>query len=82
MMGHNKTGRNRTEDAYKLGTWIGRKQAFSALAGRCSAAVGERLCRARSQAARSQECSKDPRKRQKLPGSCLQLRSNRVTLIT
>jgi hypothetical protein len=31
----------KTEDAYQLGTWVGRKQAFAALAGRCSAADAE-----------------------------------------
>ena len=31
------------EDAFDLGTWIGRKQAFSELAGRCSAADAECL---------------------------------------
>ena len=31
----------KTNDAYQLGTWVGRKQAFSALAGRCSAADAE-----------------------------------------
>ena len=34
--------------AYELGQWMGRKQAFSGLAGRCSAADAECLCRIRS----------------------------------
>lgn len=33
----------KTDDAYELGTWIGRRQAFAALAGRCSAADAECL---------------------------------------
>jgi hypothetical protein len=28
----------KTENAFQLGNWLGRKQAFAALAGRCSAA--------------------------------------------
>jgi hypothetical protein len=34
-------GRNKLEDAVDLGTWMGRKQAFSLMAGRCSAADAE-----------------------------------------
>lgn len=30
-------------DAFDLGTWLGRKQGFAALAGRCSAADAECL---------------------------------------
>jgi len=33
----------KTDDAYQLGAWVGRKQAFAALAGRCSAADAECL---------------------------------------
>ena len=33
----------KTDDAYQLGAWVGRKQAFAALAGRCSAADTECL---------------------------------------
>ena len=35
-------------DAYELGEWMGRKQAFSGLAGRCSAADAECLRKIRS----------------------------------
>ncbi len=38
----------KTDDAYQLGTWVGRKQAFAALAGRCSAADAECLRRVRN----------------------------------
>lgn len=31
----------KTVEAFELGTWVGRKQAFSAIAGRCSAADAE-----------------------------------------
>jgi len=37
----------KTDDAYQLGTWVGRKQAFATLAGRCSAADAECLRQAR-----------------------------------
>jgi hypothetical protein len=37
----------KTDDAYQLGAWVGRKQAFAALAGRCSAADAECLRQAR-----------------------------------
>ena len=33
----------KTDAAYQLGTWMGRKQAFASLAGRCSAADAECL---------------------------------------
>ena len=29
---------NKTEDMFDLGAWLGRKQAFTLMAGRCSAA--------------------------------------------
>ena len=32
---------NNTEDMFDLGAWLGRKQAFTLLAGRCSAADAE-----------------------------------------
>ena len=32
------------DDVFDLGTWLGRKQAFAAVAGRCSAADAECLC--------------------------------------
>ncbi len=37
------TSRTKSDEIYDLGTWMGRKQAFSALAGRCSAADAECL---------------------------------------
>jgi hypothetical protein len=37
----------KTDEAYQLGTWVGRKQAFATLAGRCSAADAECLRQAR-----------------------------------
>jgi hypothetical protein len=39
----------KTDDAYQLGAWVGRKQAFAALAGRCSAADAECLRQIRNQ---------------------------------
>lgn len=38
---------NHRDDVYELGTWIGRRQAFAALAGSCSAADAECLRRVR-----------------------------------
>jgi hypothetical protein len=40
-MGNRITTTKKLEDAVELGTWIGRKQAFSLIAGRCSAADAE-----------------------------------------
>ena len=39
----------KTTEAYNLGTWMGRKQAFTSLAGRCSAADAECLRQIRDQ---------------------------------
>jgi len=33
----------KTDEVYQLGAWMGRKQAFASLAGRCSAADAECL---------------------------------------
>jgi hypothetical protein len=38
-MEDNKTQENQTQDMFDLGAWLGRKQAFTLLAGRCSAAT-------------------------------------------
>ena len=38
---------SKTDDIYQLGRWMGRKQAFASLAGRCSAADAECLRQAR-----------------------------------
>jgi hypothetical protein len=40
-MSRKMTSGNKLEDAVDLGTWMGRKQAFSLIAGRCSAADAE-----------------------------------------
>ncbi len=37
----------KTDEAYQLGAWVGRKQAFAEVAGRCSAADAECLRQAR-----------------------------------
>jgi hypothetical protein len=37
----------KTDEVYQLGAWMGRKQAFASLAGRCSAADAECLRQAR-----------------------------------
>jgi len=42
-MSNKITTTNKLEDAVDLGTWVGRKQAFSLIAGRCSAADAECL---------------------------------------
>jgi len=39
----------KTEEIYELGAWMGRKQAFASLAGRCSAADAECLRQIREQ---------------------------------
>ena len=41
--------RTKDNEAYQLGTWMGRKQAFTSLAGRCSAADAECLRQIREQ---------------------------------
>src|ERR1035437_8428506 len=38
-MEDNKTEENQTQDMFDLGAWLGRKQAFTLIAGRCSAAT-------------------------------------------
>ena len=38
-MEDNKMEENQTQDVFDLGAWLGRKQAFTLLAGRCSAAT-------------------------------------------
>jgi hypothetical protein len=39
---------NHSDDVYELGTWIGRRQAFAAVAGSCSAADAESLRQVRN----------------------------------
>lgn len=55
----NKT---KTDVAYQLGTWMGRKQAFTSLAARCSAADAECLRQIR-EGRRSRNHSREPRPR-------------------
>ena len=38
-MEDNRTEENQTQDMFDLGAWLGRKQAFTLIAGRCSAAT-------------------------------------------
>jgi hypothetical protein len=47
VMSGKTASRNKMEDAVDLGTWMGRKQAFSLIAGRCSAADAECIRRMR-----------------------------------
>lgn len=46
-MSNKLTTTKKLEDAVELGTWMGRKQAFSLIAGRCSAADAECIRRMR-----------------------------------
>jgi hypothetical protein len=50
-MGNRITTTSKLQDAVDLGTWMGRKQAFSLIAGRCSAADAECIRQMRSKRA-------------------------------
>jgi hypothetical protein len=43
FLGDEKMSEENLEDALEVGTWLGRRQAFSIVAGRCSAADAQCL---------------------------------------